>query len=125
MKQLIDQNWLQEHNAKQEAAVISDYNALAEKLDRSGIKIDTILEQAQQFTVAVPSWGVGTGGTRFARFQAKANHAISSKNLTIARLFNCYHKPRQPCPYIFLGTDQKILANYANTLSNMVCILTQ
>lgn len=71
MKQLIDQNWLQEHNAKQEAAVTSDYHALAEKLDRSGIKIDTILEQAKQFTVAVPSWGVGTGGTRFARFPGK------------------------------------------------------
>ncbi len=71
MTQLIDQNLLKEHNAKQEKAVTSDYNALTEKLDRSGIDIGTILKQAKQFTIAVPSWGVGTGGTRFARFPMK------------------------------------------------------
>ncbi|ETX11851.1 sugar isomerase [Marinomonas ushuaiensis DSM 15871] len=71
MTQLIDQNFLQEHNTKQESALTSDYNALAEKLDRSGFNIDSILAQAKQFAVAVPSWGVGTGGTRFARFPGK------------------------------------------------------
>ncbi|BFM49663.1 L-rhamnose catabolism isomerase [Marinomonas sp. THO17] len=68
MTLLIDQNLLQEQNTKTASALNTDYNALAEKLGRSGIQIDTILEQAKQFSVALPSWGVGTGGTRFARF---------------------------------------------------------
>ena len=41
---------------------------LGEKLDRRGIDIAAILEKVSAFGVAVPSWGAGTGGTRFARF---------------------------------------------------------
>ena len=35
---------------------------------RRGIAIDRIRDKVGAFHVAVPSWGVGTGGTRFARF---------------------------------------------------------
>ncbi len=49
-----------------------DYENLGEKLYRRGIIIDDITEKAQKFSVAVPSWGVGTGGTRFARFPGLA-----------------------------------------------------
>lgn len=35
---------------------------------RRGIDIQQICAQVAQFGVAIPSWGVGTGGTRFARF---------------------------------------------------------
>jgi L-rhamnose isomerase/sugar isomerase len=45
-----------------------DYESLGERLARRGIEIDRIKEKAAAFGVAVPSWGVGTGGTRFARF---------------------------------------------------------
>lgn len=55
-------------NEKRVAAHKSDYAALAEKLARSNIDIDTITKKVAEFYVAVPSWGVGTGGTRFARF---------------------------------------------------------
>ena len=45
-----------------------DYESLGERLDRRGIDIDAIPDKVAQFHVAIPSWGVGTGGTRFARF---------------------------------------------------------
>lgn len=45
-----------------------DYDALGEQLDRRGIDIAAIKDRAKGFGVAVPSWGTGTGGTRFARF---------------------------------------------------------
>ena len=45
-----------------------DYEALGEQLDRRGIAIDAIRDKVAAFHVAIPSWGVGTGGTRFARF---------------------------------------------------------
>jgi len=57
-----------DENAKREGALKSDYDALGENLARRGINIETITAKVAQFFVAVPSWGVGTGGTRFARF---------------------------------------------------------
>jgi L-rhamnose isomerase/sugar isomerase len=53
---------------KRRAALTADYAALGEKLARSGVDIDAIKARAAAFSVAVPTWGVGTGGTRFARF---------------------------------------------------------
>ncbi len=50
------------------AKLKADYDALGEHLDRRGIDITRIKEKVAQYGVAVPSWGVGTGGTRFARF---------------------------------------------------------
>jgi L-rhamnose isomerase/sugar isomerase len=59
---------LAEKNKAEDAALANDYSSLGEQLDRRGIDIDAITRKVAAFTVAVPSWGVGTGGTRFARF---------------------------------------------------------
>ena len=45
-----------------------DYDALAERLARRGRRAETVLEAVGRFAVAVPSWALGTGGTRFGRF---------------------------------------------------------
>src|SRR6266536_6443515 len=45
-----------------------DYAHLGLQLARRGADIERLTERAMAFRVAVPSWGVGTGGTRFARF---------------------------------------------------------
>ena len=55
-------------NAKLAQAQAADYAALGEKLARTDIDIVAITAKVAAFHVAVPSWGVGTGGTRFARF---------------------------------------------------------
>ncbi|MGB3537081.1 MAG: L-rhamnose catabolism isomerase [Mesorhizobium sp.] len=55
-------------NAARENDLRRDYESLGERLDRRGIAIDTIRDKVAAFHVAIPSWGVGTGGTRFARF---------------------------------------------------------
>ncbi|MBX9468790.1 MAG: L-rhamnose catabolism isomerase [Rhizobium sp.] len=57
-----------DENQRREVAQRSDYQALGEKLARSSIDIEAITAKVAEFFVAVPSWGVGTGGTRFARF---------------------------------------------------------
>ncbi|MGY9049460.1 MAG: sugar isomerase, partial [Rhodobacterales bacterium] len=46
----------------------ADYDALGAHLDRRGIDIAGIKNKVAAYGNAVPSWGVGTGGTRFARF---------------------------------------------------------
>ena len=65
---MITQDQLQQHNGNLLEELQQDYDALANKLARRGIDIEAITQRAAEFQVAVPSWGVGTGGTRFARF---------------------------------------------------------
>jgi L-rhamnose isomerase / sugar isomerase len=48
----------------------NDYEHLGEQLARRDIDIETVRARVAAFGVAIPSWGVGTGGTRFARFPA-------------------------------------------------------
>jgi L-rhamnose isomerase/sugar isomerase len=55
-------------NAAAQRDLAADYSALGAMLQRRGIDIDSITAAVSQFGVAIPSWGVGTGGTRFARF---------------------------------------------------------
>ena len=56
------------HNADRIEALQDDYGSLARRLDRSGIDIETVRAKVADFSVAVPSWGSGRGGTRFAKF---------------------------------------------------------
>jgi len=64
----IDDEFVSEQNQKEKAWVDEDFEHLARKLQRDGINIEDLVARALAFRVAVPSWGVGTGGTRFARF---------------------------------------------------------
>jgi L-rhamnose isomerase / sugar isomerase len=66
--QLIAQDTVDADNETRGKALESDYAHLGEELARRGIAIDAIRDKVAAFQVAVPSWGVGTGGTRFARF---------------------------------------------------------
>jgi len=45
-----------------------DYDHLGLQLARRNVDIEALTDRAMAFRVAVPSWGVGTGGTRFARY---------------------------------------------------------
>ncbi|RVT83484.1 L-rhamnose catabolism isomerase [Rhodobacteraceae bacterium CCMM004] len=65
---MIDASVIAAENAAREAALRADYDALGAHLDRRGIDIDAVKARVAELGVAIPSWGVGTGGTRFARF---------------------------------------------------------
>ncbi len=64
----ISGDFIADENAKAETALAEDYAALGRQLERRGISIEAMTQRAMAFAVAVPTWGVGTGGTRFARF---------------------------------------------------------
>ena len=68
MEPLIDGDIIARENDAREPLLRTDFETLGEQLDWRGIDIDHILKKVEAFGVAVPSWGVGTGGTRFARF---------------------------------------------------------
>ena len=64
----ISADLIAEHNHAGLAALEDDYGSLGRKLARAGIDIDAITARVAKFSVAVPSWGAGRGGTRFAKF---------------------------------------------------------
>lgn len=55
-------------NAGHADALEDDYGCLGRQLGRRGIDIDGVKAKVAGFSVAVPSWGAGRGGTRFAKF---------------------------------------------------------
>ncbi|TVZ14901.1 sugar isomerase [Maribacter sp. MAR_2009_72] len=59
---------LQEQNNKQIQDLEDDFTRLAEKLTKKGVNIQGLLQRLQDFQVAIPSWALGAGGTRFGRF---------------------------------------------------------
>jgi L-rhamnose isomerase/sugar isomerase len=64
----ISQDLIAKENQKHQANLEADYQHLGQQLARRGINLEAIAKKVQAFTVAIPSWGVGTGGTRFGRF---------------------------------------------------------
>ncbi len=65
---MIDSAVIAQENDKLITNLRRDYDVLGEQLDRRGVAIDDIKQKVSAYGVAIPSWGVGTGGTRFARF---------------------------------------------------------
>ncbi len=61
---LIDQTRIAEHNTQLLPKHKRQYNVMAEEMDG----IHGILQKLQDFQIAIPSWALGTGGTRFGRF---------------------------------------------------------
>ena len=45
-----------------------DYDSLGRALGRRGVAIDAVKAKVAGFSVALPTWGSGRGGTRFAKF---------------------------------------------------------
>jgi L-rhamnose isomerase/sugar isomerase len=64
----ISADFIADQNARLEGATMEDYHALSRALVRRGIDAEALVQRVMAFGVAVPTWGVGTGGTRFARF---------------------------------------------------------
>src|SRR5215217_4454207 len=63
-----NRDYIASANVPLQSALDADYSALGERLARRRLNIEEVTRAVAQFKVAIPSWGVGTGGTRFARF---------------------------------------------------------
>jgi L-rhamnose isomerase / sugar isomerase len=64
----LSQDFIRDFNLRRNEALVDEYASLGRQLRRRGIDIDAIERKVAAFTVALPSWGVGRGGTRFAKF---------------------------------------------------------
>ncbi|GAA4302688.1 sugar isomerase [Compostibacter hankyongensis] len=64
----ITKEQLQQHNEPQLKKHQAQWTALRQQLEERGVDVASTLQQLRQFQVAIPSWALGTGGTRFGRF---------------------------------------------------------
>ena len=64
----LSQDQIDESNAAHADPLADDYDSLGRQLARRGIDINAIKSRVGAFSVAIPSWGAGRGGTRFAKF---------------------------------------------------------
>ncbi len=59
---------IEEHNHQLRATHDFHFQYAAELLTRKGIDVQALIEKIKAFQIAIPSWALGTGGTRFGRF---------------------------------------------------------
>lgn len=59
---------IESHNEKLLRAHNENFDFLADKLARANTDVDFLIKKLMEFQVAIPSWALGAGGTRFGRF---------------------------------------------------------
>jgi len=72
---------IQKENESQKGVHAPAFDYLSNALERQGIAVAPIIEQLQAFQVAIPSWAMGAGGTRFGRFSFYGEPATLSQKL--------------------------------------------
>lgn len=80
MRFRITDEWLADYNQPLLADLEADFAHLGAQLARRGLDIETLTAAAGRFHVALPSWALATGGTRFGRFPARGEpHTVLEK----------------------------------------------
>ncbi|KFE97977.1 sugar isomerase [Chryseobacterium formosense] len=65
---IIGKDIIQQNNKIEVGNFNSDFAYLSDKLTKSGANVSEIVNKIADFQVAIPSWALGAGGTRFGRF---------------------------------------------------------
>ncbi|MDP4679184.1 MAG: TIM barrel protein [Cyclobacteriaceae bacterium] len=65
---IIEKEKLQEINKSRLSGHLDDLDRIKNHLDSKGINAESIIKKLVAFQLAIPSWALGTGGTRFGRF---------------------------------------------------------
>lgn len=59
---------IQDFNNNELVSHQENFDFLARKLSKNGYNVESIVAKLSEFQVAIPSWALGAGGTRFGRF---------------------------------------------------------
>jgi len=65
---MLNQDQIQQLNKLEENTHHTEFKQLAERMTSQGINVEGVLNQLKNFQVAIPSWALGSGGTRFGRY---------------------------------------------------------
>ncbi|MCB0451207.1 MAG: sugar isomerase, partial [Confluentibacter sp.] len=64
----IEQHHIQNANKKALKSHQEHIDFLTNSLTNKGVNVEAVIKKLQDFQVAIPSWALGAGGTRFGRF---------------------------------------------------------
>ncbi|PWG06640.1 sugar isomerase [Polaribacter aquimarinus] len=64
----IQQSEISDYNKKVVSEHAENFDFLSSKLTKQGKDVNSIVAKLAEFQVAIPSWALGAGGTRFGRF---------------------------------------------------------
>ena len=64
----IETQQLQDFNSEKLSTHKSQFDFLTQTLSKSNIDVNQVIQKLADFQVAIPSWALGAGGTRFGRF---------------------------------------------------------
>ncbi|AVR45631.1 sugar isomerase [Christiangramia fulva] len=84
----IDKNKIADHNGQFRESFDRDFGFVAENLSRKGIDVEKVVMKVSEFQVAVPSWALGAGGTRFGRFSYGGEPASLEQKLNDIGVLN-------------------------------------
>ncbi len=65
---MINQQIISDYNDRNKKEHSAVFNHLANTLSKKGCDVKDLIKKIKDFQIAIPSWALGTGGTRFGRF---------------------------------------------------------
>ena len=68
MLKIITREHICEFNKAVEESHRSSFDSLAEQIEADGHQVEHLIDDLGRFQIAIPSWALGAGGTRFGRF---------------------------------------------------------
>lgn len=69
-----------------------DFNYLRSRLEEDKIDVGGILKKLEDFQIAIPSWALGTGGTRFGRFSGGGEPRTLEEKIADVGLLHALNK---------------------------------
>lgn len=84
---MIKKTEIQDLNEKSIVKHLNKFDYLSNILNEKGLNVKDLLSKINEFQVAIPSWALGTGGTRFGRFpQGGEPRSLEEKIMDIGLL---------------------------------------
>lgn len=84
----INQAIINQHNEN----LLKDHKRRFEYISEEISDVENIIQKLQRFQIAIPSWALGTGGTRFGRFSGKGEPATLEQKIEDVGLLHALNK---------------------------------
>lgn len=88
----ISADQIQDYNAPFEKEQERQFGFLAEGLEKKGKNVANLIKKIQDLQIAIPSWALGTGGTRFGRFSGGGEPATLTQKIQDVGIIHALNK---------------------------------
>jgi len=89
---MVTKEQIQSHNSVRENKHKENWETLSHSLSQQGLNPDEIVKKVAEFQIAIPSWALGTGGTRFGRFPAGGEPRSLEEKIADVRLIHALNR---------------------------------